>query len=103
MKDHQELEMTGSQDPRAFFYRAKESLVGGEIESGDLLLVEPGREVKSGDLVLVSLQGEVMVRRHHNREGGIYLQALNGKEPIILAEGEAPEYSGRISEISRKV
>jgi len=98
-----EMKMTDSVDPRAFFYRAKEELVGGEIESGDLLLVEPGRKVKSGDLVLISLQGEVMVRRHHNLKGSTYLEDLNGREPIILAEGEAPEYSGRISQRIREV
>ena len=97
------MEMTSSRDPKAFYYCVKENLVGGEIREGDLLLVEPGRKVKSGDLVLVSLQEEVMVRRHHDRKGITYLEDLNGREPIILEEGEAPDHSWRVSEIKRKL
>ncbi len=96
-------EMTDSLDPKAFYYQAKENLVGDEVRAGDLLLVEPGRKIAGGDLVLVSLQEEVMVRRARDNEGTIYLDDPAGGESIPLESNVAPEYSWRIGEIKRKV
>lgn len=81
-----DYEITDSPDPNAFFVIAKgDSMVGGRIHEGDLLLVSPNLQFNSGDIVLAKTTDGVTVKRYVRNEEGITLEALNPEyEPILL-------------------
>lgn len=81
-----DYEITDSSDPNAFFVIAKgDSMVGGRIHEGDLLLVSPNLQFNSGDIVLAKTDEGVTVKRYVRDEDGITLEALNPEyEPILL-------------------
>jgi len=83
-----DYEITESIDPNAFFVIAKgDSMVGGRIREGDLLLVSPNMQFNSGDIVLAKTNEGVTVKRYIRDEGGIILEALNpAYEPIHLSK-----------------
>lgn len=73
-------EMSPSKDPNAFFIIAKgHSMVGDDIQDGDLLLVEPNSEVKNGDIVLAKDDGKgcTVKRFYKNKDGSITLLPMN--------------------------
>jgi len=75
-------------DPNAFYVIASgDSMVGGRIEEGDLLLVEPNKPVENGHIVLAKLNDEITVKKFYKRENHIILQPMNPKyEPIIITD-----------------
>lgn len=81
-----DYEITDSTDPNAFFVIARgDSMIGGRIHEGDLLLVSPNMQFNSGDIVLAKTEEGVTVKRYVRDEQGITLEALNPEyEPITL-------------------
>ena len=81
-----DYEITDSTDPNAFFVIARgDSMVGGRIHEGDLLLVSPNLQCNPGDIVLAKTNEGVTVKRYVRDEQGIKLEALNPEyEPIFL-------------------
>ena len=56
-------EYTITSDPGCFFLEASGLLVGGLINEGDLLKIEPQSPIAAGNFVLTEIQGELEVRR----------------------------------------
>lgn len=90
-----------TKDPNAFFVKAKgDSMIGGRIDDGDLLLVEPNRRAENGDIVLARVNGEVTVKRYYKRERQIILQPMNpAYDPIFLNDKSGDVRIYRISRI----
>lgn len=94
----------GDQD--AFFVTAEgESMLGGNITPGALLLVSPGTPAHNGNIVLARLgTDEFTVKRLHKQsDGTTILQPMNPAfEPIVVPPGQ-PLTVMRINEIRIKV
>lgn len=93
-------------DDEAFFVIAEgDSMIGGNIPSGALLLVSPAARVHNGNIVLAR-QGtdEFTVKRlHRQADGTTILQPMNpAYEPIIVPPQE-PVTIMRIAEIRIRV
>ena len=92
-------------DPDAFFVIAEgDSMVGGNIPSGALLLVSPAAQVTNGQIVLARRgEEEYTVKTYfHKSDGTTILQPMNpAYEPLVLSR-EEPLSVMRISEIRIK-
>lgn len=89
-------------DEEAFFVIAEgDSMIGGNIPSGALLLVSPGARVHNGNIVLARTgRDEFTVKRlHRQADGTTILQPMNpAYEPLIVGPQE-PLSVMRIAEI----
>ena len=83
-------ELTGALSPSCYWMRAEgESMVGANILSGDLLLVDRAPEPQNGDVVVASVDGELTVKRFLRLGGRTKLLAANPSYPAIeLHEGQ---------------
>ncbi len=83
----QRYEFAETPDPNAFYVVATgDSMVGGRIEEGDLLLVSPNTAVESGDIVLAKSDEGVTVKKLYNKGDFIILQPLNSNYPPIIVQ-----------------
>ncbi len=93
-------------DPDAFFVIAEgDSMVGGNIPPGALLLVSPASPVTNGQIVLARRgEEEYTVKTYfHKSDGTTILQPMNpAYEPLVLSQ-EEPLSVMRISEIRIKI
>lgn len=93
-------------DPDAFFVIAEgESMIGGNIAPGALLLVSPSAGVSNGQIVLARRgEEEFTVKTYYRKaDGTTILQPLNPAfEPILVEPGE-PLAVMRITEIRIKL
>ncbi len=93
-------------DPDAFFVVAEgDSMIGGNIPSGALLLVTPSAPVNNGQIVLARKgEEEFTVKTYFKKsDGTTILQPMNpAYEPIMSLPGE-PLTVMRVSEIRIKV
>lgn len=93
-------------DPDAFFVVAEgDSMIGGNIPSGALLLVAPSAPVNNGQIVLARMgEEEFTVKTYFKKsDGTTILQPMNpAYEPIVSLPGE-PLTVMRVSEIRIKV
>lgn len=93
-------------DPDAFFVLAEgESMIGGNILPGSLLLVSPSAPVSNGQIVLARRgEEEFTVKTLHRRaDGTTILQPMNPAfEPILVESGE-PLTVMRVAEIRIKL
>ncbi len=93
-------------DPDAFFVIAEgESMIGGNIPPGALLLVSPAAQVSNGQIVLAKRGDEEFTVKtyFHKADGTTILQPMNSAfEPIICDPGE-PISVMRISEVRIKL
>jgi SOS-response transcriptional repressor LexA len=93
-------------DPDAFFVIAEgESMIGGNILPGALLLVSPKAPVSNGQIVLAKRgDEEFTVKKFFKKaDGTVILQPMNPEfEPIIVPKGEAASVM-RITEVRMKV
>ncbi|MBW2307466.1 MAG: helix-turn-helix domain-containing protein [Deltaproteobacteria bacterium] len=98
-------ELSNTRDPNAFYVIAiGDSMVGGDIREGDLLLVEPAREVNSGDIVLArDPEQGVAIKKFFQREGRITLVSLNDKYPPLIPTPDERFRVFRITEQKRKL
>ncbi|MCG3173149.1 MAG: LexA repressor [Myxococcota bacterium] len=81
-----------TRDLNAFIVKAKgDSMSGGRIEEGDLLLIEPNRQVENGDIVLARLDGQVTIKKFHRQGKNVILQPMNEKYPPIVLGPEAED------------
>lgn len=98
-------ELADSRDPNAFYVIATgDSMVGGDIREGDLLLVEPGREVNNGDIVFArDPELGVTVKKFFKREGRVMLVSLNDKYPPLIPTPDDRFRAFRITEQKRKL
>ncbi|MCA9774280.1 MAG: helix-turn-helix domain-containing protein [Myxococcales bacterium] len=76
--------------PNAFFVEAEgDSMTGGRIYEGDLLLVEPELEPQSGDIVLAKTAQGATVKKLIRKSRQIVLQPLNPNyDPIFLGPAD---------------
>ena len=85
-------EYSDTKDPHAFFVKANGDSMTGSIDdkrninSGDLLLVEPSMNVENGNIVLARDDGKgVTIKKFYKSDSQIVLSPLNPKyEPIIV-------------------
>lgn len=93
-------------DKDAFFVIAEgESMIGGNIVPGALLLVSPEAPVHNGKIVLArSGEDEFTVKTYHRQAGGVViLQPMNpAYEPIVVPPGN-PLTVMRITEVRIKL
>lgn len=93
-------------DPDAFFVTAEgESMIGGNIVPGALLLVSPKAPIHNGNIVLARRgDGEFTVKKYFRKaDGTVILQPMNPEfEPIIVPKDETAT-TMRITEVRLKV
>lgn len=93
-------------DPDAFFVIAEgESMIGGNILPGSLLLVSPTAPVHNGSIVLAKRgDEEFTVKKYFKKaDGTVVLQPMNPEfEPIIVPAGSQTT-AMRITEVRMKV
>lgn len=93
-------------DPDAFFVTAEgESMIGGNILPGALLLVSPKAPISNGQIVLARRGDEEFTVKKYFRkaDGTVILQPMNPEfEPIIVPKGEVLT-AMRITEVRMKV
>lgn len=93
-------------DPDAFFVVAEgESMIGGNIIPGALLLVSPKSPVHNGNIVLARKgEEEFTVKKYFQKaDGTVILQPMNPQfEPIIVPAND-PATAMRITEVRMKV
>lgn len=91
--------VTAIEDPNAFYVEAQgESMTGGRILPGDMLLVSPAAEVRPGHIVLAKGPDGVTVKVFRQRNGEIVLQALNPDYPDLVV---APHPDFRVYRVVR--
>lgn len=67
-----------------FFVRAEgQSMIGANIQSGDLLIVDRSLSPTHGKIVIAAIQGELTVKRLYQQNGKIQLHPENPEFPII--------------------
>jgi repressor LexA len=99
-----DYEITDSTDPNAFFVIARgDSMIGGRIHEGDLLLVSPNMQFNSGDIVLAKTDEGVTVKRYVQGEQGITLEALNPEYESIILKKRSDLKLYKIAEIKIKL
>jgi repressor LexA len=104
-----DYELTDSSDPNAFYVIAEgDSMVGGRIQEGDLLLVSPNTQCNTGDIVLAKSTQGITVKRFTKRGSEIVLEPLNPAYHSILIKESNLEDGGnlkiyRIAEIKIKL
>jgi len=98
-------ELSSSRDLNAFYVIATgDSMVGGDIREGDLLLVEPNREVRNGDIVFArDPEQGVAIKKFYQRPGQIMLVSLNDKYPPLTPTRDERFRVFRITEQRRKL
>jgi len=98
-------EQSTTRDPNAFYViAAGDSMVGGDIREGDLLLVEPNREVLNGDIVLArDPEQGVAIKKFFQREGHVILVSLNDRYPPLSPTPDDRFRVFRITEQRRKL
>lgn len=93
-------------DPDAFFVTAEgDSMVGGNIPSGSLLLVSPRASVSNGQIVLARREEEEFTVKTYFKkaDGTTILQPLNSAYEPILVESGAPLSVMRVTEVRIKL
>ncbi|MBL7685300.1 MAG: hypothetical protein JNK65_04605, partial [Deltaproteobacteria bacterium] len=91
-----------SKDPNAFYIEAKgDSMIGGNINNGDLLLVEPNKEVFNGCKVLAKdPELGVTVKLFYKEKDKVRLQPMNPEYPPLFVK-EKEDF--RVYRITQKV
>jgi SOS-response transcriptional repressor LexA len=93
-------------DPDAFFVIAEgESMTGGHIAPGSLLLVSPAASVNNGQIVLARRGDEEFTVKtlYRKADGTTILQPMNAAFEPILVEPGAPLTVMRVTEIRIKL
>lgn len=96
-------------DPNAFVVIAKgDSMIGGKIDDGDYLLVEPNKSIQNGNIVLACLRetGKTVKKIFTQESGGVILQPMNPNYDMITLSNERLEAEKavfyRISQIIKR-
>lgn len=81
-----------------------DSMIGAGIEDGDILVVDRSEEAAHGRIVVAVLDGELTVKRLHDRRGVRMLVAENPKyPPLRLGPGQEVRIWGVVVGVARKV
>lgn len=95
----QRYEFAETPDPNAFYVVATgDSMVGGRIEEGDLLLVSPNTPVESGDVVLAKSEEGITVKKFYPKGNFVILQPLNPDYPPLMVQ---PDENFRVYKIKK--
>jgi len=78
-----------------------DSMIGGGIMDGDMVIVEKGREPKNGNIVLAEVDGEWTMKYFIRKGKEIVLEAANPKYPTIRPKNEL-RLGGIITAVIRK-
>lgn len=78
-----------------------DSMIGGGIMDGDMVIVEKGREPKNGNIVLAEVDGEWTMKYFIRKGKEIVLEAANPKYPTIRPRNEL-RLGGIITAVIRK-
>ncbi len=78
-----------------------DSMIGGGIMDGDMVIVEKGREPKNGNIVLAEVDGEWTMKYFVRKGKEIVLEAANPKYPTIRPKNEL-RLGGIITAVIRK-
>ena len=72
-----------------FFARARgNSMEGAGIFDDDILIIDRSLTASHGDIILALLDGELIVKRLHHKNGKVMLQSENSAYPPILLDSE---------------
>jgi repressor LexA len=86
-----------------FLLRVKgESMIGANIQEGDLVVVDKSKTPKEGDIVVGVLDKEFTLKRLRRDKGKFYLQAENPDYPDLYALEEL-EVAGVVVGLIRKI
>lgn len=75
-------------------YVSGDSLIGDDIEDGDIVIIERDSAIIDGKIYILNLNNEFVARHLHNDNGTIILTSSNGKYARITPE--ELEISGRV-------
>ena len=89
IEDHLDLNTYLIKHPAAtFFVRAEgQSMIGANIQSGDLLIVDRSIPATHGKIVIAAIQGELTVKRLYQQHNKVQLLPENSEfQPIDISE-----------------
>lgn len=89
IEDHLDLNEYLIKHPAAtFFVKAEgQSMIGANIQSGDLLIVDRSIPATHGKIVIAAIQGELTVKRLYHQHGKVQLLPENPDfQPIDVSE-----------------
>jgi DNA polymerase V len=89
IEDHLDLNEYLIKHPAAtFFVKAEgQSMIGANIQSGDLLIVDRSITATHGKIVIAAIQGELTVKRLYQQHGKVQLLPENPDfQPIDISE-----------------
>lgn len=89
-----------------YFLRVSgESMIDGQINHGDLLVVDSAKKPQSGDIVIASVFGEFTVKKLCiNAANNAILQPMNPNyEPIIINEASQLEIFGVVTYVIHEI
>lgn len=89
-----------------YFLRVSgESMIDGQINHGDLLVVDSAKKPQSGDIVIASVLGEFTVKKLYiNAANNAILQPMNPNyEPIIINEESQLEIFGVVTYVIHEI
>ncbi len=95
----QKFEYATTDDPNAFYIESKGMVTCCEIESCDLILVEPNREIASGDTVFVWSSSGNSIKKYIIRDNMLIL--MDDKHEPVIFTNEAAKEGYRFYRISR--
>src|SRR5207253_6382201 len=71
-----------SKNRRMFALQVRgDSMIGGHILDGDIVILEDRKEVRNGDIVAALIDGETTLKRFLTEHGRPYLRAENPRYP----------------------
>ena len=81
-----------------------DSMIGAGIAAGDLLVVDRSEEAVHGRIVVAVLDGELVVKRLHVRNGAYLLMPENPKyKPLRIEPGQELQVWGVVTGVIKRV
>lgn len=101
--DRQEFAPTN--DQHAFYViAAGDSMIGGKIEDGDLLLVEPSKRVDDGDIVLAKVADKgCTIKKFFRHDGHVELRPMNEQHKSLIVKNDPSLRVYRVTRIVKQV
>lgn len=97
-------ELAPTKDPHAFYVIANgDSMIGGEIRAGDLLLVEPSKRVDDGNIVLAKTDDGMTVKKLFRHHGQVELRPMNEAHKSLIVQDDPSLKVYRITRITKQV
>lgn len=98
-------ELAPTNDQHAFYViAAGDSMIGGKIEDGDLLLIEPSKRVDDGDIVLAKVADKgCTVKKFFRHDGHVELRPMNDQHKSLIVKNDPSLRVYRVTRIVKQV